>query len=239
MVTDDLSDWWHKNGGANAIDISRPHHFKRMGLVFRTEAGCYVTPYNVDPNCWDQRNSYIPMSIHLTIVAVSAGASFSGWENHVPTNAAQRPAQFLRQPSDVTATAGSPAAFTVQAIGSGILTYQWQVASSGSNFSNVNNSNSPTLDIASAQASTSGFKFRCIVGNEYGTATSSMATLTVTTSTAVQQTVPRAGPDRGFDISHYTIDGRVAPHAGVRAPGAYLSRLTANGVTTLRRTVVP
>jgi len=83
IITDQLRNWWHKNNGANAIDISRPYDFKRMGLVLRTADNCYVSPYNITPNCWDLRYSYLPMEFHLTIVAVSAGATFSGWENYV------------------------------------------------------------------------------------------------------------------------------------------------------------
>jgi len=76
--------WWHKNSGANAIDISRPHHFKRIGLVMRTADNCYVSPYNITPNCWDQRDQYLPLQFHITIVAISAGSGFSGWKNYLP-----------------------------------------------------------------------------------------------------------------------------------------------------------
>lgn len=80
-----ISEWWHKNQGANAIDLARPRDFKRMGLVLRTDTGCYITPYNVTPNCWDDREQYLPMEFRLTIVAVSAGSTFSGWENYTKT----------------------------------------------------------------------------------------------------------------------------------------------------------
>jgi hypothetical protein len=77
-----LKDWWHKNKGANVVDVSRPRHFKRLGLVLRTDKGCYITPYKVTPNCWEQRADYLPFEFHLTIVAVSQGATFSGWKTY-------------------------------------------------------------------------------------------------------------------------------------------------------------
>ncbi len=84
VETRPMQSWWHKNRGGNAIDISRPHHFKRVGLVLRTDEGCYVTPYNVTPNCWEQREAYLPMTFHLAIVAVAEGTEFSGWDSFIP-----------------------------------------------------------------------------------------------------------------------------------------------------------
>lgn len=80
VTTAPIVEWWDKNNGRQAIDVSRPHHFKRLGLVLRTADNCYVTPYDVQPSCWDERAAYLPIDFHLTIVAVSAGETFSGWE---------------------------------------------------------------------------------------------------------------------------------------------------------------
>jgi hypothetical protein len=74
------SSWWKKDG--KPVDYTNPAGFDRLGLVFRTKSGCYVTPYNVSPNCWAQRADYIPVPMHITIVAVSAGSTFSGWDNY-------------------------------------------------------------------------------------------------------------------------------------------------------------
>ncbi len=87
IETNPFRDWWHKNQGRNAIDLSRPDDFKRMGLVLRTASGCYISPYNITPNCWDEREEYLPMKFEVIIVAVSEGAEFSGWENYVGADA--------------------------------------------------------------------------------------------------------------------------------------------------------
>ncbi|MDO8539472.1 MAG: VCBS repeat-containing protein [Opitutaceae bacterium] len=91
METRCINEWWHKNKGANAIDISRPQDFKRMGMVLRNDQGCYISPIErLNPKCWDDRAKYLPFDFHLTIVAVSQGAVFSGWESY-PVAAAAKP----------------------------------------------------------------------------------------------------------------------------------------------------
>lgn len=81
-----MDAWWHKNSGKNAIDITRPDRFKRLGLVLRTADGCYITPYaKLTPNCWEQRADYLPIEFHVTIV-VSKGATFSGWKNYASSH---------------------------------------------------------------------------------------------------------------------------------------------------------
>jgi hypothetical protein len=88
---------------------------------------------------------------------------------------------------------GQPATFSVVSVGTAPVTYQWQVAPSGYNANNIPNSNAASYTIASALRATSGYRFRCIVTNAYGTETSAFATLTVTAGSPV--TVPEA--DRG------------------------------------------
>jgi hypothetical protein len=84
LQTKPMCNWWHKNRGKNAIDISRPHHYKRLGLVMRTATGCYLSPYKqLSPNCWELRSDYLPVELHVTIVVVAPGATFSGWQNYV------------------------------------------------------------------------------------------------------------------------------------------------------------
>lgn len=82
VTTDPIYKWWHKRGGGNKVDLSRPHHFKRMGLVLRTPEYCYITPWNVTPNCWVERDHYLPFDFHITIVAVAEGCVFQGWDHY-------------------------------------------------------------------------------------------------------------------------------------------------------------
>jgi glucose/arabinose dehydrogenase len=85
------------------------------------------------------------------------------------------PPNITTPPSNQTVTEGQPATFQVGATGSVPLSYQWQ-----RNTVNISGANSPSYTIASAALSDDGAKFRCVVTNAFGTATSIEATLTVT-----------------------------------------------------------
>jgi hypothetical protein len=67
-----------------------------------------------------------------------------------------------------------PATFMVAASGSTPLSYQWQ-----RNQVNIAGATSSNYTIASTSLSDNGAKFRCVVTNAFGNATSSEATLTV------------------------------------------------------------
>lgn len=84
------------------------------------------------------------------------------------------PPSITTHPSNQTVTQGQPATFTVAASGSATLAYQWQ-----RNQVNISGATLPSYTIASTAASDNGAKFRCIVTNGFGTATSNEATLTV------------------------------------------------------------
>ncbi len=84
------------------------------------------------------------------------------------------PPSITGQPANQTVTQGQPATFGVTAVGSTPLNYQWQ-----RNQVNISGATSSTYMIASAGASDNGAKFRCVVTNAFGTATSNEATLTV------------------------------------------------------------
>ena len=80
-----------------------------------------------------------------------------------------------QHPSDQVVSAGQPATFTVAASGSGPLSYQWQ-----RDGSNIAGATSTTFTLASASAADSGARFHAVVTNQFGSATSSDAVLTVT-----------------------------------------------------------
>ena len=77
-------------------------------------------------------------------------------------------------PTNQTVSQGTPATFTVGAIGTAPLSYQWQ-----RNMVNINGANGSSFTLASPVLADSGAKFRCVVTNAFGSATSNEATLTV------------------------------------------------------------
>ena len=78
------------------------------------------------------------------------------------------------QPSNQTVVVGDTASFTVGATGTATLTYQWQ-----RNMVNIPGATGSTFNLPSASLSDNGAKFRCVVTNGFGSATSNEATLTV------------------------------------------------------------
>jgi hypothetical protein len=87
-----------------------------------------------------------------------------------------------QNPSNATTTAGDPVSFTAAATGSPTITVQWQVSTDGGNtFTNITGNTSAQTTTLSFYASTtqSGYKYRAVFTNSAGTATTSVASLTV------------------------------------------------------------
>ena len=78
-------------------------------------------------------------------------------------------------PANQMVLVGQPASFTVGASGTPTLSFQWQ-----RNMVNIGGATSATFNLTAAALSDNGAKFRCVVTNSFGTATSNEATLTVT-----------------------------------------------------------
>jgi glucose/arabinose dehydrogenase len=104
------------------------------------------------------------------VVTNGSGAATSN-EATLTVNA---PPTITAQPADQTVMQGQPASFGVTASGSATLTYQWQ-----RNQANISGATSTTYTIAATTASDNGAKFRCVVTNSFGSATSTEVTLTV------------------------------------------------------------
>lgn len=86
----------------------------------------------------------------------------------------RRGPQITRPPLDMTAAVGDPAAFTVEATGSGTLAYQWR-----RNGAIILGANSEIFRIAAVAESDDGARFSVIVSNSVGSVTSVDAILTV------------------------------------------------------------
>jgi glucose/arabinose dehydrogenase len=90
-------------------------------------------------------------------------------------------------PANQTVAQGSPATFSVVASGSTPLSYQWQ-----RNQSNIPNATSSSYTISPASMADNGAKFRCVVTNAFGFATSNEATLTVQPPPPIIETEPNS-----------------------------------------------
>ncbi|MBL8267064.1 PQQ-dependent sugar dehydrogenase [Steroidobacter sp.] len=125
-------------------------------------------------------------------------------------------------PVSVSVSAGQPATFTTSASGVQPLSYQWQrngVAISGAT------QNSYT--IASTTAADNGARISVVVTNEYGSATSNAATLTVVSNSVPDATIatPTAGTlYRGGQV--FTFSGSATdPEDGALAASAFTWRV--------------
>jgi glucose/arabinose dehydrogenase len=105
-------------------------------------------------------------------VIVSNG--FGNATSNEATLTVNAPPSITGHPASQTVTQGQPATFGVTANGSATLNYQWQ-----RNQVNISGATASTYMIAAAALSDNGAKFRCVVTNSFGTATSNEATLTV------------------------------------------------------------
>ena len=97
------------------------------------------------------------------------------------------PPAVSQQPSDRSVLAGQTASFTAAASGTPTPTVQWQVSTDGgTSFTNLAGATSPTLSFTAAQTQ-SGNRYRAVFTNSAGPATTSAATLTVSTPPSITQ----------------------------------------------------
>ena len=116
---------------------------------------------------------------------------------------ANEPPQITQHPADRTVTEGATASFSVSASGSAPLQYQWQV-----DHADIPGANSSTFSLQNAQPGDDGALFRCEVSNDFGSAFSNDALLTVTPNTAPTGTITQ--PVVG---AHYNA-GQTVNYAG-------------------------
>jgi hypothetical protein len=107
------------------------------------------------------------------LVANSVGSATSAVASLTVTIPTPVPASIVAGPQSQTVSVGQSALFNVTAAGTAPLTYQWQ-----KNSANIAGATSSSYSISGATTNDAG-GFRCIVANAYGSATSSVATLTV------------------------------------------------------------
>jgi glucose/arabinose dehydrogenase len=131
------------------------------------------------------------------------------------------------QPTNRTVSAGQSASFSVAASGTAPLRYQWQ-----RNGANIASATSPTYTFQTVAAD-NGATFRAVVSNDFGSATSNAATLTVLTNRAPTGSIssPTAGARyRGGQTFNFAGRDRISKT--VRCPPAR-SRGKWTSITTI------
>jgi len=105
----------------------------------------------------------------LYYLSIGSGSVFRiQFSNALPT--------VTTQPTDQNVALGQTASFSCLASGAATLNFQWQ-----RNQTNIPGATNSTYTTPATVLTDTGAKFRCVVSNAFGTATSSEATLTVTT----------------------------------------------------------
>jgi Immunoglobulin I-set domain/PQQ-like domain len=128
-------------------------------------------------------------AIGALLAALLAGCGNSGSSAGMGQTPVPTAPQITLQPADQTASAGQSATFSVTAVGTAPLQYQWQ--QNGGAIAGATNSGYTTAATVSAD---NGSSFTVVVTNAVGSATSNAATLTVT------------GAAAGTDVVTYKYD---------------------------------
>ena len=111
---------------------------------------------------------------------------------------------FTQSPQDQTVIAGTYALFEVEASGNPEPTYQWQASINGSSWNNLPDETTQTLFVPNTQISDNGTQYRVLASNIGGSATSSVANLSVvvlpTITTGPQDQAIAVGSSATFSV---------------------------------------
>ena len=96
------------------------------------------------------------------------------------------PPQIISQPQSTTVINGDNATFNVVASGSAPLAYQWQGGNINlADIGNISGSATPTLTLTAVSINDASINYRVIVDNSFGSVTSSVVNLTISTNSVV------------------------------------------------------
>jgi hypothetical protein len=109
--TSSPTTWWETDGG---VDFSKVSDIQSMGIILYSKkpgngSGWPVCKSNNggDPGgvAWNDRFNWYPITIRVTVVAVSAGSTFSGWDKYIidPSHRQPTPAyeiDFINETTD-------------------------------------------------------------------------------------------------------------------------------------------
>ena len=114
----------------------------------------------------------------FTVIVNNSAGSATSSAAVLTVNAATTAPSITTQPASQTITTGQTATFSVSALGSAPLSYQWQL-----NGAAISGATAATYTTPAETASNNGARFSAIVSNSAGSTTSSAAVLTVSTAT--------------------------------------------------------
>ncbi len=76
------ADWWCLKG--EPVDFARVGDFEKLGLVVWSADGRNVSDWVPDnESSWDQAKDFLPLTVRLTLVGVTKGSTFSGWDRYL------------------------------------------------------------------------------------------------------------------------------------------------------------
>jgi hypothetical protein len=167
----------------------------------------------------------------LTLSNVSAAmngqhyrALFSNLFGDTPTNAVTltvgEPVRIDTQPGDQTVTAGATATFSAAATGSPAPAIAWQVSTTrGRTWSNLDGETSATLSLTTVTTTMSGYRYRAVFTNPFGSVNSNAAVLTVIwKATAIGTTVLLESSANPSADDSVTLTATVVPVSGGGLP---------------------
>lgn len=137
---------------------------------------------------WQPATNYLgagSQTVQWTLYPVYGDfAGGTGWVDQVQLTPGGTAATVVSQPASLTTKAGNTVSFSIRAIGTPPLSYQWQL--NGTNLPGATNSGLSLTNIQSANAGI----YSATASNDYGFATSSNASLVITNSSPVITSQP-------------------------------------------------
>ncbi len=137
------------------------------------------------------------------------------------------------QPLSQSVAAGGTATFTAAASGTPTPTVQWQSAPSGSStFTNISGAISDTLTVSNVTQAESGTQYQAVFTNSVGSATSNIATLTVTTTTTSTTTTTTTPTTTSSTTTTTTTSSTTTPTTTTTSSTTTPTTTTTSSTTT-------
>ena len=130
---------------------------------------------------WNVRAAWIPLFAGTLLFSLLGCGGSSSPPGNTPPPVVEAP-QITAQPQSQTVLSPVPASFAVQATGSGALAYQWR-----KNGNDISGATLVSYTTGPTSISDHGTTFTVVVSNSAGTATSSLAVLSVNVKPTIQQ----------------------------------------------------